>query len=398
MEEAIRRLNELGVDTNDLHQDYYKIPLENMDLSKVEREHPTKTKQISKHTIIIDSRQRDYSIYPTPDNYLINLVIPYKNVERIELVAVMLPKTEYNVTTENNLVLLTVNGLRQALYLTPGQYLIGSNQMGNISYKSTGDIPVFGLISELRRVLNTHQNSNNEFNVILATEPSPSDKSTPSTGTGFNASILNRIVITNLTNDFSIDFLASGYSSGSPYKLLGFLKQLYSSKKNSVAIYGNSDTGACTPQELIDGTVHIISISGLSSVYDYNMIDDPQYSIMNIEFGNRSAERIESVDDATDGKFAVIIYDANEPDNLSTYNSSTSDSLSLAYDRRPGRLKALKGMDFDKKILLFDPPIILDIIKIQFTKYDNTPYNFLNREHVLTFEMDIADYDPKYRA
>ena len=127
------------------------------------------------------------------------------------------------------------------------------------------------------------------------------------------------------------------------------------------------------------------------------MLDDPQYIIMNLEFGDRSGQRVESTDIATDGKFAVIIYDANEPDNLATYNSSTAGNVQIAYDRKAGRLKALKGTDFDKKILSFDPPILLDTIKVSFTKYDNTFYNFLNREHMLTIELDIADYDPKYR-
>ena len=57
---AIHKLQKLGVDTNNLHQDYNKIPLENIDLSKVEKQAPTNLKVVSKHTIIIDSRQRNY--------------------------------------------------------------------------------------------------------------------------------------------------------------------------------------------------------------------------------------------------------------------------------------------------------------------------------------------------
>ena len=53
--------------------------------------------------------------------------------------------------------------------------------------------------------------------------------------------------------------------------------------------------------------------------------------------------------------------------------------------------------DFDKKIVTFTPPITLENFKISFYKYDNTYYNFNNREHMLTFEIDVADYDPSYR-
>ena len=53
IESAIHRLRELGIDTSTLHQDYYKIPLENIDLSKVERSAPTNSKIISKCCIDI---------------------------------------------------------------------------------------------------------------------------------------------------------------------------------------------------------------------------------------------------------------------------------------------------------------------------------------------------------
>ena len=41
---ALHRLQHLGVDTENLHQDYYKIPLENIDLSKNQLAFPDKKK------------------------------------------------------------------------------------------------------------------------------------------------------------------------------------------------------------------------------------------------------------------------------------------------------------------------------------------------------------------
>jgi hypothetical protein len=386
---AIHRLRDLGIDVSDLHQDYYKIPLENIDLQKTELEPPKKSKVLSKHNIIIDSRQRDYSIYPEPNSYLIDLMEPYRSVERIELIAAVMPKTEYNVSSENNLLLVTIGGLQEALYLTPGQYLIGTNATNNINYTANGSVPVSGLIAEVARVLNTHTNSTNGFNVFLATTPGTTG------GTGINASVLNRVIITNANVNFSIDFTTSNYSSGSPYRLLGLLKQVYSSNLNGV-YYGTDNIGTCSPSDIQAATTHTISIPSIVSVFDYDLIDDPMYVIMDLEFGNRSADRIESIDLASNQKFAVIIYDANEPDNLETYNvNSTNVQVSVA--RKPGRLKALKGSDFDKKVISFTPPITLENFKITFYKYDNTLYNFHNREHLLTFEIDVADYDPRYR-
>ena len=388
IESAMHRLEQLGVDVSTLHQDYYKIPLENIDLSKIEQAGPKKSKVVSKHTVIVDSRQRNYSIYPTPSEYLVELMEPHRNVERIELIAAMMPKTEYNVCTENNLLLVTVNGTTNLCYLSEGQYTIGSNATGG-NYVSDGTSDcVYGLIAELNRVLQT---VHPDFNSFLATLPNNSG------GTGKNASVLNRIIITNETVSFSIDFTNTNFTSGSPFRILGFLKTVYTSKTNSVKIYGRSDTGECSSNDLYDGVTHIIGINAISSIYDYNLKDDPKYLIMQVEFGNKSADRIESSDIATNQKFAIVIYDSNDPDNIYTYNGVNTGPVQIKVQRVPGNLKALKGTDFDKKILTFDPPLTLENLKISFYKYDNTLYNFHNREHQLTFELDVADYDPKYR-
>jgi hypothetical protein len=323
----------------------------------------------------------------------VNLSEPHRNVERIELIAAMLPKTEYNITTENNLMLVSIGGLSTSLFLTPGQYLIGSNVVGNTNYVSNGSSAYLtGLIAEVQRVLNTHPNSGNAFNVFLATTPASNG------GTGQYASVLNRIVITNSSTDFTIDFTNTNYSSGSPFRILGFPKSIISSGLSNV-IYSTDNLGTCTPDNLQGGITTMISIHSILGVFDYNMKDDPNYIIMELEFGNRVAERVESIDVATNQKFAVIIYDANDPDNISSYNSTTvlTNGITISQTRQPGNLKALKGSDFDKKIVTFEPAITLENFKVSFYKYDDTLYNFNNREHTLTFEIDVADYDPNYR-
>ena len=392
IEAAMERLQQLGVNVSDLNQDYYKIPLENIDLTKIEKELPKKSKIISKHNIIVDSRQRDYSIYPDPNTYLVNLSEPHRNVERIELIAAMVPKTEYNINSENNLLIVTIGGLTEQLTLRSGQYLIGSNDGGNINYKADGTVVYTGLLAELQRVLNTHTNSGSGFNVFLVTTPSSVG------GTGPNAAILNRIAITNSSTSFTINFTNQYFSSGSPFRVLGFYKQIYTSNTTNI-IYGSDDVGSCTQTDLNNETTHTISIQSLVSIFDYNLKDDPQYLIMELEFGNKVAERIESLDIATNQKFAVIIYDSNDPDNIQNYNSTATvgNAIQLGFSRPAGRLKALKGSDFDKKIVTFDPPITLENFKISFYKYDNTYYDFNNREHLLTFELDVADHDPNYR-
>jgi len=385
-DDALSRLKELGVDPDD----YYKIPVENTEISKIEKQVPKKTKITSKHTVIIDSRQRDYSLYPTPDKYFVTLIDSYKYVERIELIAAMIPKTEYNVNTENNMILLTINGITSKLFLREGQYTIGINTTTD-EYLTTGAEPTYGLIKELKDTLNKHSLANNNFNVFLATVPINSG------GTGNNASILNRIVVTHLLSDFTIDFTNTNFNSGSPFRLLGFTKAIINSTTIG-SIYGSSNTGICSENDLLLGNTHVIDIPSIISTYDYDLHDDPDYIILDLDLGTKSGARVESLDVASDRKFAVIIYDSNEADNIQTINASkNTDYLKLKADRKPGRMKALKGTDFDKKILKFSVAMHLDAIGITFTKYDTRPYNFHNREHMLTFEIDVIDFDPNIR-
>jgi len=391
VETALQKLLDLGVDPDD----YYSIPIQDAQIDKIEKEFPKKSKLISKHSIIIDSRQRNYSLYPSPNNYLIELFEAHRNVERLELIAAVLPKTEYNVNSENNLLIVTVNGITKKLFLTPGQYLIGSNVYGSPDYVSNGDnTTLWGLIGELKRVLNQ---AFSDFDVFLATVPSPEDLAYPGTGTGSNASVLNRVVITNYSSSFTIDFANNNYTSGSPFRILGFDKEIVTSNTNNY-IYGVDDSGKCTVNDLFVTNPYQITINSTIAKYDYNLLDDPKYIIMKLDFGknaNTSAERIESIDVATNRKFAMVIYDANEVDNIQTYNATTDSTsyVKIKVDRKPGRLKALKGSDFDKKIIVFAPPLNVDNFNISFFKYDNTPYDFHNREHMLTFELDVIDHN-----
>ena len=64
--------------------------------------HPSDKKSSSVHYFAIDSRQRDYDLYPSANNYYVQIPDSYSNVTSIELKAAMLPRTEYNVNTSNN--------------------------------------------------------------------------------------------------------------------------------------------------------------------------------------------------------------------------------------------------------------------------------------------------------
>lgn len=66
--------------------------------------HPSEMLVSSSHILVIDSRERNKQFYPNPAEYSIKFVTQYKQVTSIELKGTILPKTEYNVDTANNII------------------------------------------------------------------------------------------------------------------------------------------------------------------------------------------------------------------------------------------------------------------------------------------------------
>ena len=384
LKDALKRLSELGMTVNDLEDssdiNYYSLTTENIKLKDIEREHPERNEKISQHYIVIDSRDRNYELYHTPDNYYIELFEPHRNVDKIELIAVMIPKTEYNVNISNNQFKLSVGGLQKMMYLREGEYTIGTNKNGD-DYQGDGSAPLTGILAELQICLNSHPNSLNGFKVLLTTSPPPK-------GTGNNASIFNRILIIHTGNiPFQVDFRVKQSS----FRTLGFKKTEYQSSLTN-EVYGNPD-GSLLVGDLASGTVSTVGNHSMVSEFDYDLMDDPNYIIMDVEIGSSSLGRLETRNIDTNNKFAVVLYDANDTDVVQTINKSknSTDSPKMYTTRKPGRLKSLKGTDFDKKVITFVPRITIENFNIVFTKSGNQPYDFHNREHALIFQIDVCD-------
>jgi len=54
------------------------------------------------YTFIIDSSDRDRSVYPDPNNYVINFSTPFKNVIGMEIIDASIPRAMYTVDIDNN--------------------------------------------------------------------------------------------------------------------------------------------------------------------------------------------------------------------------------------------------------------------------------------------------------
>ena len=72
--------------------------------------------------LIVDSRDRDYTLYPKPNKYRYNLEEEYKDVISVELVLGEFPNTVYNIYQKNNQMILKVGDECKKFILDEGEY------------------------------------------------------------------------------------------------------------------------------------------------------------------------------------------------------------------------------------------------------------------------------------
>lgn len=206
----------------------------------------------TKQICVIDSRDRDYAKYPTPDKYTVVLPQVYKNVSNIRLKMATIPKTEYNVNVGNNVIEFREASLTSPILkatLQKGQYQIS------------------GLLDEVKSKMEAA--GTGTYSVTLAN------------GTGSNSTPNNRIVITR-TDGPTFQLVLT--NAASPYRLLGFQKE--------ITVLGTTFTG----------------------IYDYNMLDFPKYvnlSLSNTKFFNN---RVDSTGTSLDKIYTTLPFDGSLPD------------------------------------------------------------------------------------
>lgn len=178
-----------------------------------------------------------------------------------------------------------------------------------------------------------------------------------------------------------------------------------------------------------------------STENDYYLYGDPEYVVLSFrpKYGGNSIiginDRVDSNPNSNlDRVFACLIYDTVQPavlqdlssGKLDTYAGSQADDnnknkgtfleydsnitdtkqlvgnsgyINTSYYRPPGQLKAMKGSEFDRKIVEFPQPVAqIFNMNIRFTKFskgaigsDEELYNFHGKEHLLLFEITCSD-------
>lgn len=120
-----------NLNTRDLHDNleyYQKLPDPAQNEPFNRATHPSDKPIISKHIFAVDSRQRDYTVYPNSNNYNVPIPDRYRNVTGIELKAATLPRCEYNVNSSNKYIDFNIGDYILSIEVKNNKYVTSSGK------------------------------------------------------------------------------------------------------------------------------------------------------------------------------------------------------------------------------------------------------------------------------
>jgi hypothetical protein len=105
-------------------------------------------KFMSIYEVIVDSKDRNYTNYPNPNYYIVDLDQTYKDVVSIELISSIVPKSQYIINSNNNTIYFNEGGSDLTATITEGNYTISTllaalkssmDTVGGLTYTLTND-------------------------------------------------------------------------------------------------------------------------------------------------------------------------------------------------------------------------------------------------------------------
>ena len=236
--------------------------------------------------------------------------------------------------------------------------------------------------------------------------------------------------------------------------ILGFNKMNYNINTNKNGLYTNNiniETATSlgvTSAFQFGVTKPTLQISGLTyrTEHDYCMIGDPEYVMLSFRAKHSNGTSIAGINNRVESQnftnldrvFACLIYDSTIPSVLQDMSSGSNSSpiinssgaqqnsncttylmnndseneintiqlggntgmQNTPFQKNPGNLKAMKGTDFDRKIIEFPQPVAqIHQMAVRFTKFtkwaqgtNEELYDFHGKEHLLLFEITCSDF------
>jgi len=361
---------------------------------------------ISRH-IVIDSRDRDYLLYPNSNKYRVEIPQEFKDITSVELSLAQIPNTFYNINEKNNMFYISNDNTKLYPYtLKEGQY---NNQLLLDSFNGKyGDIFI-----DLPFKINF---SRNPINLKLRIQANID------------------YFVYNL--NYSINDSCSPCKINSIDKTIGFINKQYTStvvdlSNINVSPGGIINTGNRSDQDyelyklVADKTYNGVDVDFTSIFYvnDYFILEDPitniKYSCQIYEIKNDNTILFEELDGTDPTALTGLIFNnisvlysenvyqiENKPyvilkiKDITVLNSI--GAANNAFSVIP--LLTLENTIVNQAtipvhgvIKYFNPPMPkLLWMDVEFLNYDGSLFNFRGQENMLLFIVTMLNQPGKY--
>jgi hypothetical protein len=391
----------------DINKAFTETKLNNYDYNQTIIKPPNRNKThgtITK-TLVIDSRDRDYSKYPTSNKYRVEITEEYRDVTSLELVYGQIPNNYYNIKNDNNNFIISEENKIFQIKIPEGSY--NNKSLIDLLNGSNGNL-FNDLNNKYNFTLNNNSNklriqSYNEFIYNLDYELNSDCNSCPIKSIdkilGFNNSKYfvdaydlsyiyvekNNIINLNKNSDNDYKLYKIKASSSSHIKL-DFKKIFY--KGDYFKIKASPMEYLCRIYKILnENTIEIemleennplpLHLNGnlfsnifvLNSPNIYN-IENKDYIILKIS----GVKLLNSINQSTNNSYAVIPLKNN---NNTIINQSTLPEHGITK--------------------YFNPPLgKLFWLDIEFLNYDGSSFDFQGQENMLMFVVGQLNQPGKY--
>ena len=353
-------------------------------------------------TLVIDSRDRDYTLYPDSNKFRVEITEEYRDVTSLELVYGRLPNNHYNIKESNNHFIISENNTIYDIKIPVGTY--DNQKLINVLNGKDGNL--FNILNNnynfsindtnLKFRIQSNGDFIYNFNYELNNECSPcpiknidriigfrNEKYFPET---IDLSFIHVDTITNLNENSESDYkLYKIKASSSTTQYLDFREKLYKGdyiKLNAAPmeylckVYKILNENTIEIEILSSNNILPLNLSGniiqnmfvLNSPYIYN-IENKEYIILKI----KDVKLVNSYTQAVNNSYTVIPL----LNNNTVINKATLPEHGV--------------------IKYFNPPMgKLFWLDIEFLNYDGSLFDFNGQENMLMFVVSQFNQPGKY--
>lgn len=298
-------------------------------------------------SVLLDSRDRNTDLYPNTHNYSIKLDSILKNVISVELLQATIPNSEYLINNNNNTIYFQETiGTTLSAQITNGNYISGSD-----------------IATELQNTMNTYGNSS--YSVTYSTSTSKFTISSDRTG-GAGIFILK---FQDTPEIFGTYETRSKYLLNSLGPILGFSN------------LDLSDASSHTSQNKSN-------LNSDRSIYIY-VNPNSKSSFDNIE-GIKTSDFGKFMKLGLKSDFGKYTFWNNQAANFRNLSNIPYKNPKQKIPEESDVIKVNKNENDFK--LLFNPPITIDKLDIQFKNYNENLFDFHGLENSLLFRIEMFNF------